>query len=109
MLLPLQNGMAAVNSVANVPAQAKQVCHEMNDQHQQHVKQMDMQQHVNGCCDKDMNCQQQCSDCKHFTVVSVIPTAYQKPHSQGLHNLYSVENRLPDSTSHSFQFRPPRA
>jgi hypothetical protein len=109
MLLPLQNGMAAMNSLASAPAEVKQVCHEMMD-HSQHYTagKMDMQKHTKGCCDKNMNCQQQCADCLHCPAVSVIPSTFNNPDTQGLHYLYSVVSNFPDTAPPSAQLRPPR-
>ena len=113
MLLPFQNGMAAVNSIASAPAEVKQVCHEMAESasgHSQHqAGQVDMQQHANSsCCDKDSNCQQQCADCLHCPAVSVIPNNVSKQQTQGLQYLYSVVSHFPDTASATLQFRPPR-
>lgn len=110
ILLPLQNGVAAVGSVASTPAETKQVCHEMMDHSQHHAnagEQMDIQP-SGSCCDKNMNCQQQCADCTHCPVVSVIPNSVDKYHDQGLQYLYTVVSHFPDTASPSLQFRPPR-
>ena len=60
ILLPFQNGMAAVNSIASAPAEVKQVCHEMaesgSDHSQHQAEQVNLQQHASSCCDKDMSC-----------------------------------------------------
>lgn len=117
VLLPLQNGMAAASSIASTPAQVKQVCHEMmgnGSDHGHHQSQagnkMEMQQgHANGCCDKDMNCQQTCSDCAHAPAVSIIPHDVYKFHEQRVQDLYPAIKRFPDNTLTSLQFRPPRA
>ena len=113
MLLPLQNGLAAVSSIASAPTEVKQVCHEMANSvvdHSQHqAGQMDMQQHAAGCCEKDMNCQQQCADCLHCPTVSVIPNDMHNQQSQRLQYLYAVINTFPDTALASLQFRPPRA
>ena len=112
MLLPLQNGIAAVKSIASEPAEVKRVCHEIaktGSGHSQHQdQQMDMQQHSAGCCDKDMNCQQQCADCLHCPSVTVILNSFYKPASQGLQYLYTEYIQFPDTTPTSLQFRPPR-
>ena len=113
MLLPFQNGMAAVNSIASEPAKVKQVCHEMaksgSDHSQHQAGQVDLQQHANSsCCDKDSNCQQQCADCLHCPAVSVIPNNVSKQQTQGLQYLYSVVSSFPDTASATLQFRPPR-
>jgi predicted aldo/keto reductase-like oxidoreductase len=112
MVLPLQSGMAAVTAFASEPVEVKQVCHEMaksTSSHGQHqVEKMDKQQHANGCCDKDMNCQQ-CADCLHCPTVSIIPNDMYKPQSQGLQYLYTVISHFPDTALASLQFRPPRA
>lgn len=110
VLLPLQNGFAAVNSITSAPAEVKQVCHEMaNSDHSQHqAEQMDMQQHSAGCCDKDMNCQQQCADCLHCPSISVILNDFDKPANLQLQYLYTESIHFPDATLASLQFRPPR-
>ena len=112
MLLPLQNGWAAVNSIASAPAEVKSVCHEMaktgSDHSQHQSQQMDMQQHSAGCCDKDMNCQQQCADCLHCPSVSVILNYFQKLANSGFQDLYIESIQFPNTTLASLQFRPPR-
>lgn len=112
ILLPFQNGMAAVNSIASAPAEVKQVCHEMaesgSDHSQHQAEQVNLQQHASSCCDKDMSCQQQCADCLHCPAVSVIPNNMFKQQTQGLQYLYSVVSHFPDTASATLQFRPPR-
>lgn len=107
MLLPLQNGMAAAKTIASAPAAVKRVCHEMGQQsHSQHA---DMQKHKGTCCDKDMNCQQQCTDCFHCPSVSVILNNIDKPAIPGFQYLHAENIDLPDYSLTSSQFRPPRA
>lgn len=110
MQLPLQNGMAAVNSIASAPVEVKKVCHEMSgSEHSHHqAEKMDKQQHASGCCDKDMNCQQQCADCLHCPSILVILNEIDKPVTQGLRSLYIESIHFPDTTLASLQFRPPR-
>ena len=113
ILLPMQNGMAAMSSIASPPVAEKQVCHEMME-HSQHLadagNKMYMQQgHSMNCCDNDMKCHQQCSHCAHCPAVSVILHDVYKLHAQSAQDLYSITNQLPDTVLTSAQFRPPRA
>ena len=108
MLLPLPNGLAAANSIASAPVEAKQVCHEMGNQIQHSAAQMDMQQHAKGCCDKDTNCQQQCADCLHCPAGSATLNSSFSDHVQGIEQLYSSLTIFPDTLLLSSHLRPPR-
>lgn len=108
MLLPLQNGWAAVSSVPSTPVEIKQVCHEMGEHHQPSAQQMDMQQHTVGCCDKDMNCQQQCADCLHCPGGVAALTYYNSYNHQAIEQLVSIQSIYPDTLPPSSHIRPPR-
>lgn len=111
MLLPLQNGMAAMDAVVGAPSEAKQVCQQIKDHanHQADVSvEMDMQKHDGNCCDQDKTCQQQCTDCAHCPVVSAALNNFPAMDSHRLEYLYSAVRHLHDSSLFSLQFRPPR-
>jgi hypothetical protein len=112
MLLPLQNGMAAVNSFASAPAEVKKMCHEMAEHSQHHAntaEKMDMQQHTNACCDKNTNCQQQCADCLHCPAGSAAINNSSLNHAQGIEHLFSSLMIFPETVFPSSQLKPPRA
>ena len=110
MLIPLQNGMAAMSAVVDTSSVSKQVFQQMDHaNHQADASvQVELQKHDGSCCEQDKICQQQCADCTYCPVVSAVLNNIPSRHIQSLSHLYSAVSILPDTTSISPQFRPPR-